>query len=307
MSSPCAKKRKIDQDTIAVQRWKILKEILINGRSSLLTSENRASVRRFKSFNVLQTQQDDGTDREEDWFIYTAEKWPHFKMYIRHLSNHVKPEALRGFNNTGNVCVWPAEEVLTYYCLSHPEMFNGKSVIELGGGMTCLAGMALSIMSDVSYMELTDGNEDSVSNLDEIITRNSFQFKDTRVLSRVVRWGSGKTGQDLNGVFDFVLCADCFFFEEGREDLVETIYRLLKDDGEAILFAPKRGNTFEAFVTLAQSLFNTDVKERYDDTIWTIHCKMKNKGKVMYDPDIHYPWFLHISKKTNREKTDLKE
>ncbi|XP_060607511.1 calmodulin-lysine N-methyltransferase-like [Ruditapes philippinarum] len=224
-------------------------------------------------------------------------------MSISHLSDHVKPEALTGFNNTGNVCVWPSEEVLTYYCLNQLEIFNGKSVIELGGGMTCLAGVALSIMSDVTYTELTDGNKDSVSNLDKIIAKNRSQFNKSKVTSSVVRWGPGETiNQDMIEVFDYVLCADCFFFEEGREDLVKLIYKLLKQDGEAILFAPKRGKTFDAFVTLADAVFNTEVKENYDDTIWDIHCKMKEKGTDAYDPDIHYPCFVHLSKKSNSDK-----
>lgn len=305
MSTLCAKKRKLHGNSLALQRWNILREILLNGKSTSLTSENAVSVRRFKSFGLLHTELETeaSTDDGVNWFTYTISKWPHFKMHISHLLDHVKPEALTGFNNTGNVCVWPAEEILAYYCLNNQDMFSGKSVIELGGGMTCLAGVALSIMSDISYMELTDGNEDSVSNLDKIITRNSDQFKDTTVSSRVLRWGIDDVDDDLSGVFDFVICADCFFFEEGRADLVKTIHQLLKHDGEAILFAPRRGDTFDAFVDLAKDLFNVCVKERYDDTVWDIHGMMQDKGIEAYDSNIHYPLFLQMSKKQSRENS----
>ena len=44
--------------------------------------------------------------------------------------------------------------------------------------------------------------------------------------------------------------------------------------GEAVLFAPRRGDTFDKFVDLASQKFETQVKENYDDTVWDIHCKV---------------------------------
>ena len=44
--------------------------------------------------------------------------------------------------------------------------------------------------------------------------------------------------------------------------------------GEAIMFAPKRGDTFDMFVSLAKDRFEIDVKENYDDRIWKLHFKV---------------------------------
>lgn len=51
----------------------------------MLTSENAVSVRRFKSFGLLSTQLETQAKTGDDvnWFIYTADKWPHFNMLIR--------------------------------------------------------------------------------------------------------------------------------------------------------------------------------------------------------------------------------
>lgn len=40
------------------------------------------------------------------------------------------------------------------------------------------------------------------------------------------------------------------------------------------MFAPKRGTTFDDFVSLAKSVFTVEVMENYDDTIWDLHCKV---------------------------------
>ncbi|KAL4237431.1 hypothetical protein ACF0H5_002148 [Mactra antiquata] len=293
--SPVTKRRKLDRRAIALQRWNILREILLSGRSLLATSEYAASVRRFKSFGLLKTYAE-SNKKDEEWFIYTAPKWPDFLMNIRHLNFHVKPDALLGFNNTGNVCVWPSEEILTYYCLCYKNIFSGKSVIELGGGMTCLAGVALCVTTDVSYVELTDGNEDSVTNLKSIIKRNSDCIGETKLSSRMLRWGCGELDKNLEEKFDFVLCADCLFFEEGREDLVTMVHDLLKPGGKSLMFAPSRGDTFDIFVKLCKSLFDVKVKENYDEDVWTIHSKMKEKGLEHYDENIHYPLFLELTK-----------
>lgn len=51
---------------------------------------------------------------------------------------------MMGFNNTGNVCVWPSEEVLAHVCLLNKHLFEDKIVLELGGGMSNFACLAIS-------------------------------------------------------------------------------------------------------------------------------------------------------------------
>ena len=80
------KKKKIIFSVIKVNLYVRL-QALLGGRSSAFTSQHTASVRRFKTFDLLQTQLLPG-DREAvfegDWYDYTASQFPGFTMTIRY-------------------------------------------------------------------------------------------------------------------------------------------------------------------------------------------------------------------------------
>ncbi|XP_033734435.1 calmodulin-lysine N-methyltransferase-like [Pecten maximus] len=283
----------------ARERWKLLAKAL-KGERSDETCQSTVSVRRFGSYSLLQTQElstpEDVKNCGSTWHRYTCPEVQNFSMTIRHLAGTIKPETVFGFNNTGNVCVWPSEEVMAYHTQTYLNDFSGAAVCELGGGMTCLAGVMLSILSDAESMLLTDGNEESVDNLNKIIENNSSAFGKTKVTSRMLRWGSGPVEESLVEKFDIILCADCLFFDEGRKDLVDLVYTMLKPKGKVLMYAPRRGKTFDQFVTLAGEKFHTTVKEEYDPTVWSLHKKMDAKGLEHYDANIHFPLFLSMER-----------
>lgn len=283
----------------ARERWKLLAKAL-KGQRSDESCHNAVSVRRFGSYGLLKTQLLPACEKEKNsgatWHSYVCPEVSNFSMTIRHLPGTLRPDTVFGFNNTGNVCVWPSEEVMAYRCQKYLNDFRGRTVCELGGGMTCLAGVMLSILSDAEYMLLTDGNDESVENLDKIIQKNSSAFGKTKVASRMLRWGCGPVQDDLVEKFDLVLCADCLFFEQGRKDLVDLVYTMLKPQGKAVMYAPRRGKTFDEFVTLACERFHTTVEEEYDQTVWSLHNEMKAKGLDHYDANIHFPLSLTMTR-----------
>lgn len=215
---------------------------------------------------------------------------------VRFYKGPVGLKDMMGFNNTGNVCLWPSEEVMTYFCVKNSVIFDDKSVCELGGGMTCLAGLMISRCSQPSEVFLTDGNESSFENLEVICSDNEFRCS---VECCLLQWSKDTNYGDLENRFDYIICADCLFFDEFREDLCTTIWKLLRMDGTCLIFAPNRQNTFHKFVDMAKLHFECMIVHDYDMEVWERHLYEKENNPD-YDEDLHYPLLLKLKK---RKKT----
>lgn len=321
---------------MAQRRWRILARAL-TGSPELAAAEaeqNREqeheeeigiSVRRFTSFDLLKKVRlkNNVQDPESVWYEYTALlEGALCSVQIRHVSRAFTANELIGFNNTGNVCVWPSEECLAYYLLKNPEICQRRRVLELGGGMSCLAGVFVAKYCEPSSVTLTDGNLTSVENVARIVERNG--LANSRIVeSGVVQWARAarmlKHRAEANGnrrfknwrfleeattmespmverVYDVVLCADCLFFDEDRLDLVETIYGWLAVDGVALVMAPRRGATFQKFAAAAlERGFTARQIERYDAKVWSRHLELLDRSQE-YCPDLHYPLLLELTK-----------
>lgn len=126
-----------------------------------------------------------------------------------------------------------------------------------------------------------------------ICTENDFNCS---VECCLLRWDQETSYGDLEDRFDYIICADCLFFDEFRDDLCATIYKLLKPNGTCLIFAPNRKDTFHKFVDLAKLKFECMIVHNYDDTIWNMHLDNKeNNGS--YEEDIHYPLLLKLCKR----------
>lgn len=232
------------------------------------------------------------TKKQEDrdnWYKYTTSiNGRSFAVEINHLSRSFTAVDLMGFNNTGNVCVWPSEESLAYYILGNLGFFEGKTVLELGSGMSALAGLMLAKYAGAKSVLLTDGNAVAVENIQKSLSKNLFL---TEVSCSILQWGKHN---DFSP-FDIILSADCLFFDDARNDLIETIYKLLSHNGVALVMAPRRGNTLDNFSTSAQTKgFNCERMIFYDKAIWKRHLECLQH--VEYDEDIHYPILLKLTK-----------
>lgn len=209
--------------------------------------------------NYKKQSNDITTDLEATFVVFEAfiipkysniGRWYHLKSPIEDIEFDVHiysavtitPSSLVGFNNSGNIRVWPSEECLAYYLLKHERLVRSKTVLELGSGMVGLSGLTSAALGAAEVV-LTDGNEKSVENIQRIVEINKLN---NRVTCSLLSWNSTIP----NKQFDAILCADCLFFMEEHRTLLNCIHRHLKPGGTAYIVAPDRGGTVQPFLDL---------------------------------------------------------
>ncbi|VDN60091.1 unnamed protein product [Dracunculus medinensis] len=136
------------------------------------------------------------------------------------------------------------KECLAYYFLLNKDLCEHKSLLEIGAGMTGLIGLA-AITANANRVVITDGHKKSVENLKRIFERNNL-FHHHRVECLQLDWNDRL---DI-GQFDIIACADCLFFVESHNVLLDCIDNYLKNDGIAYIMAPRRNGTAEGFIIL---------------------------------------------------------
>ncbi|XP_055542262.1 calmodulin-lysine N-methyltransferase [Wyeomyia smithii] len=270
----------------ARRRWKLLAKALRHD-----SSEDDPILK----FNLIEL---DRACDEKDENIYVYRLADRYRLKIRLIGERPwTATELMGFNNTGNICVWPSEEALAYYVLSRLNIFENTDVLELGGGMTCLAGLVLAKYGNPSFVHVTDGNDLSIKNVEKSLHLNKFNCT---IKTSVLKWESVSNNQASfhadRARYQFILSADCLFFDESRSHLIDTIWMFLADSGVALITAPRRGNTLVHFLNECVAKgFYYDMLNCYNDAIWNKHLELiRIEG---YDENIHYPLLIRMYKK----------
>ncbi|KAK8742989.1 hypothetical protein OTU49_001469, partial [Cherax quadricarinatus] len=161
----------------------------------------------------------------------------------------------------------------------------------LGGGMTCLAGMLVAASGVPSKIVLTDGNALSVNNVKVSLQRNDLP---SETCARVLRWGAQEEGSPPQGKFDVAMCADCLFFDEGRESLLLTLLTVLRPGGTALVVAPSRSGTFHMFASMCRPHFVVAVIEKYDHIV--DQYVQKSAMDPYYNENLHFPLLMILKR-----------
>lgn len=281
---------------MAKERWELLKAAIFDKTKGHVTATS-ASVRRFSTFILFGVQAIPSLDAKADeWLLYKYTPLP-VAVKVRLVPQEFTLEDITGFNNTGNVCIWPSEEIMAFYCLENISLFKGKNVCELGAGMTGLAGLMLAASHSPSQVVLTDGNQKSIDNLTTIIQANSLQEGDLATTS-LLRWDVTKIETEYSHFverFEVIICADCFFFTDVQSDLVVLIHHLLKPKGRAYLFAPERSGTFTQFIEKTRKYFHVEILRHYHQLVDKRHLYYTQTDPA-YDPNLHYPYCVVLER-----------
>jgi len=238
------------------ERWAILRKALLEKKT---TAEN---FDKDKTLGLVKEVQ-------PHVFEYGGTR---LKIYPPNLK--ISPSTLLGFNNTGNVRIWPAEEAMIDYVHKNiPEKtLKTANIVELGGGFSNLCGQFLAKKYPDSTCYLTDGNHDSVTHCSKLIQENQIK----NAICQVLRWDQPETfnfthSSDCNNNdnvpenIDLLLVADCFFFDEYRLPLANCVKHFIDNNPRVIVIVigPTRNGTFEDFLRIINGQLNKSAESQF--------------------------------------------
>lgn len=281
------------------KRWKLLSCSILQ----IPLNDKASDAFKFPSFGLFDVTSLPSDKKDvRNWCTIRVNSIPGLLFKVCTVKPVFSHKELHGYNNTGNVQIWASEECTSMFCLENQEMFRDKTVVELGAGMTALAGLVVAAECNPRQIILTDGNEKSVENIGVILENNPF-YCEGRATSRVLQWDQTDLS-DMEGCADIVLCSDCLFFDEGRAPLVQCLKRILKPDApdaQVILIQPRRRGTMQKFIDLVEldGHFQWELSENITNEIQNI-LETKIVGEKMYEADIHQSLLLRLRPKNQK-------
>ncbi|XP_059814183.1 protein-lysine methyltransferase METTL21D [Hypanus sabinus] len=183
--------------------------------------------------------------------------------------------------------VWDAALVLAKYLETSSfyrgsaHVFSGKSVVELGSGTGVVGLMASTLGANVILTDLEE-----LQDLLNINIKDNKHLVTGSIEAKVLKWG--ETVKDLPSEPDYILVADCIYYEQSLEPLLKTIKDISGNKTAIILCYEERtmGNNPEIesqFFELLQIDFEIEEipldqqdEEYRSEDIHVLHIKRKS-------------------------------
>lgn len=233
----------------------------------------------------------DSYEVEEDYYNYLAE-WicakplqPTDSEIILYPLGQKRITRIREARNvisgqgTTGLRTWEAALHLTQYLLNdlprdvYDKFFQSKNVVELGCG-TGFVGISLfKYMPELNSVVLTDGDEQLVDNLEEIIELNGLQLGPNFQACKLW-WGSEDTVPEKT---DTIVAADVTYDASVIPSLIDTIENAMKGSVRCLIL----GATVRNEDTLA--VWEQALKERESFWDWEI-IAAEQKGLLWFNP-----------------------
>ncbi|KAF0852795.1 mitochondrial calmodulin-lysine N-methyltransferase [Andalucia godoyi] len=271
----------------ARSRWKLLSQFISQKRSidCSCPSAQSVSVKRLLNFGFLKFTEH-ASDQNPSYNVRQYSFSDEFSVSLLSRKNtiptlsEVNSVIGTAFDTTGLITVWPAEEALSYYIFENVADFRGKSVLEIGCGCG-LAGL-VAAKGGSGFVSLTDANEDVVRLCDESISMNPDVQNCT---ASVLAWGK----LENFATFDFIVSADCLYFEKSHALMHDLLSSALAKNGTALFVCPRRGASLEAFVHLlnGQKVFKVCVLENWNRHIDNCIADTMQKNMDLFDKNLH--------------------
>ncbi|XP_061704652.1 protein N-lysine methyltransferase METTL21D-like [Cydia pomonella] len=123
-----------------------------------------------------------------------------------------------------NCVVWDASLVLAKYletmCQNKPEFLSGIRVLELGSGLGVVGLTAATLGAQVTLTDLPEALPLLRLNINE--NKSKISSMGGYAIAESLVWGDS-TSQILKEEFDMIVLADCVYYEEAIEPLIQTL------------------------------------------------------------------------------------
>lgn len=135
--------------------------------------------------------------------------------------------------------------------------------------------------SDLSYLNyspgiattvtITDGHPECVENERVCIQMCKQMYPEICISANLLRWSSlediSNFTEEATRLFDVVVCADCLFFENFHDDLLNVLCNTTHPSGQVILMQPSRAGSLQRFLDKAVDFFTLERLESYDEQV----------------------------------------